>query len=58
MPTYALAGAASGCPAFDAIKSIEFHRSNILTGADFAQPPHKSLLQKLVDFLRSKGHPL
>lgn len=57
MPTYALAGAASGCPAFDAIKSIEFHPSNILTSADFAQPPHKSLLQKLVELLNRSIQP-
>jgi len=57
MPTYAMAGAASGCPAFDAIKSVEFHRSNILTGADFAQPPRKSLLQKLVELLNRSIQP-
>lgn len=52
-----VAGAALGCPVFDAIKSIEFHKSNILTGADFAPPPHKSWLDRLVDFLRSEGRP-
>lgn len=57
MPTFAMAGAASGCPAFDAIKSIEFHRNNIVTGADFATPPNKSWLQQLFDFLRTKGQP-
>ena len=57
MPTFAMAGAASGCPAFDAIKSVEFHRSNIVTGADFATPPNKSWLQQLFDFLRTKGQP-
>lgn len=57
MPTYAMAGAASGCPAFDAFKSVEFSRRNILTGADFSPPPHKSWLDRLVDFLRTKGQP-
>lgn len=57
MPAFAMAGAASGCPAFDAIKSVEFSRRNILTGADFAPPPHKSWLDRLVDFLRQEGKP-
>ncbi len=57
MQALAIAGAASGCPAFDAIKSVEFHRGNILTGADFAQPPRKSLLQKLVELLNRSIQP-
>ena len=57
MPAFAMAGAASGCPAFDAIKSIEFNRHNILTSASFTPPPQKSLLQKLWEMLSMEGKP-
>jgi len=57
MPTYAMAGAASGCPKFDGIKSIMYARHNTLSGADFAQPPRKSFLQKLVELLSRSIEP-
>ncbi len=53
----AYAGAASGCPTFDGIKSVMHARKNILTGADFAPPPKKSWLQKLFEILSAEGNP-
>lgn len=47
MPTFAMAGAASGCPKFDGIKSIMHARHNILTSAEFAPTPPKSQLEQL-----------
>ncbi|EHS6040156.1 TPA: hypothetical protein SI633_003411 [Escherichia coli] len=52
----ATAGAAR-VGSFDAIKSIEFNRRNILTGADFKQPRMKSLLERLIEFLNQKVQP-
>lgn len=57
MQALAFAGAASGCPTFDAFKSIEFHPRNILTSASFTPPPRKSLLQRLVEFLNRSVNP-
>lgn len=42
---------------FDAFKSIQFQRSNILTSASFTPPPRKSWLQKLWEMLCSEGRP-
>lgn len=57
MQALAIAGAASGCPKFDGIKSIMHARHNTLSGADFAQPPRKSFLQKLVELLNRSIEP-
>ncbi len=60
MPAYACAGAASVRP-FNAIKSIEFARGNVLTSADFRQPDLRTQLQRLFDrlvaFLCQPGQP-
>jgi hypothetical protein len=54
----ATAGAARvGGPTFDAFKSIQFHRSNILTSASFTPPPRKSWLQRLWEILKAEGRP-
>lgn len=54
----ATAGAARmGGPSFDAFKSIQFHPSNILTGASFTPPPHKTLWQRLIEFLSRRMQP-
>ena len=42
---------------FDAFKSIQFHPANILTSASFTPPPHKSLWQRLVEFLSRRVQP-
>nr|WP_195761689.1 hypothetical protein [Pantoea sp. 201603H] len=52
-----IAGAACGRPNFNAFGYIERHPSNILTSASFTPPPRKSLLDKIVDFLRAEGRP-
>lgn len=55
---FATAGAARvGGPNFDAFKSIQFHRSNILTSASFTPPPRKSWLQRLWEILKAEGRP-
>lgn len=54
---FAIAGAASVRPEFNAFSYIERHPSNILTSASFTPPPKKSWLDKLVDFLRQEGQP-
>lgn len=46
-----------GSSGFDARKYIQFHHSNVLSGASFTLPPRKSLLQIIVDFLSQKGQP-
>ncbi len=53
----AIAGGSVVARPFDAINSIQFHPSNILTSASFTLPPRKSWLDKLVEFLRSEGRP-
>jgi len=61
MQAYAIAGAASGCPKFDGIKSIMHARHNILTSADFAPTPPKSQLEqlweRLVQVVTQAGQP-
>lgn len=52
------AGAARvGGSSFNAFGYIERHPSNIVTSASFTPPPRKSLLERLVEFLRSEGRP-
>jgi len=50
-------GAACVRPSFNAFGYIERHPSNIVTSASFTPPPRKSLLEKLVEFLKSEGRP-
>lgn len=50
-------GAACGRPSFNAFGYIERHPSNIVTSASFTPPPRKSLLERLVEFLKSEGRP-
>lgn len=52
MQELAIAGAASGCP-----KNTTNQFAFKLTGADVMCWKPKSLLQQLVDYLRSKGLP-
>jgi len=52
------AGAARvGGSSFNAFGYIERHPSNIVNSASFTPPPHKSLLERLVEFLKSEGRP-
>ncbi|WP_167519954.1 MULTISPECIES: hypothetical protein [Serratia] len=54
---YAIAGQSGmGCSTNFLLK-MQHHKSNILTSASFTPPPRKSLLDKLVEFLRSEGNP-
>lgn len=53
----AIAGGSVVGRQFDAFKSIQFHPSNILTSASFTPPPHKSLWQRLVEFLSRRMQP-
>lgn len=53
--TLAISGGVIVRRQFDPIKSIEFSRRNILTGADFKQPRIKSWLERLVEFLNQKA---
>jgi len=53
--TLAISGGVIVRRPFDPIKSIEFSRRNILTGADFKQPRIKSWLERLVEFLNQKA---
>ncbi len=50
----AIAGATSARP-FDPVLSIQHHQSNKLTGKKVMTSDKKSLLDRLIDFLRSPG---
>ncbi|CAJ0996443.1 hypothetical protein SODG_007504 [Sodalis praecaptivus] len=52
----AIAGATSARP-FDPVLSIQHHQSNKLTGKKVMTSDKKSLLDRLIDFLRSPGRP-
>lgn len=55
---HAFAGqTASGC-SINYLTKIQHLPAYRLTSASFTPPPHKSLLDKIVEFLRSKGNPL
>lgn len=50
------------CRQFDAIKSIQHSRKNILTGDSFkpaspTPPPNKSLIQIIIEFLNRRLEP-
>lgn len=59
--TYNIAGDAVVARPFHAINSIQFHRNNILTSADFAPTPPKSQLEqlweRLVQVVTQAGNP-
>ncbi|MFQ6282026.1 hypothetical protein [Yersinia enterocolitica] len=55
---YAIAGyPASGCST-NYLTKIQHAPAYRLTSASFTPPPRKSLLDKIVEFLRTKGNPL
>ncbi|WP_186368168.1 hypothetical protein [Yersinia hibernica] len=55
---HAFAGqTALGCPT-NYLTKIQHSPAYRLTSASFTPPPRKSLLDKIVEFLRSKGNPL
>ncbi|HHG9960357.1 TPA: hypothetical protein ACPZLH_001533 [Yersinia enterocolitica] len=58
MSTLTLSGNRLVGSPLNGILSIQHHPSNRLTSASFTPPPRKSLLDKIVEFLRSKGNPL
>ncbi len=58
MHTFCINGqAASGCST-NYLTKIQHSPAYRLTSASFTPPPRKSLLDKIVEFLRSKGNPL
>ncbi|CNL34352.1 hypothetical protein [Yersinia vastinensis] len=48
---------ASGCST-NYLTKIQHSPAYRLTSASFTPPPRKSLLDKIVEFLRAKGNPL
>lgn len=57
MQRYALAGLPVA-GSFDAIKSIEFHKSNVLTSDSFRVKSHlQKLFDWLIDAVNQRGNP-
>lgn len=54
---YAIAGCPTVGNSNNFLLRMQHHKSNILTSASFTPPPRKSLLDKLVEFLRTEGRP-
>lgn len=58
MMTLAIAGGANmGCST-NYLTKMQHFPAYRLTSASFTPPPRKSLLDRLVDFLRTQGNPL